>query len=224
MKVAFLLSLSVVAVAQSISGGGAQINAPCSAVNGGTTATFNFTCSGLTPAQQKLLENMPALLNRLLSSPPDNLATILAPLNTCMENVLRYSSGKPEVSIVQTGPRSISAVQKQKLIAALSNPPGKPEIRIKVATSNAEASRFARQLRDIFSSTPGWTVPPLSEAEVSGAPTPPNLVAYVQNEANVYGFGLRRIFTDLGFKLEFVIDPKLSPELVVLAVGETGKP
>lgn len=212
----------------------AQMNGPCNSTNLGNTRNLNITCSGLAPSQLKLLENIPAFLNRLLSSQTDKNSEMLLRVVNCViegtpesapRNQEQTKSNldllKKSEAVIESGPRSISVDQKSKIIAALRNPPGKPELRIRATGSTAESSRYARQLHDTFSSVPGWTVPSMLENKPTETTAPPGgLTAYVQTDANVYGFALRRLFTELGIKIDFAVDPALGPELVVLVVGQ----
>ncbi len=235
MRIALLLFLPMAGLAQSqMTTTTAQMNGLCNSTHPGNTRNLNITCSGLTPSQLKLLENIPAFLNRLLSSQTDTNSEMLLRLVNCViegtpesapQNQEQTTSNldlqKKSEAIIESGPRSISVDQKNKIIAALRNPPGKPELRIKATGNTAESSRYARQLHDTFSSVPGWTVPSMLENKPAETPAPPaGLTAYVQTDANVYGFALRRLFTELGIKIDFAVDPALGPELVVLVVGQ----
>jgi hypothetical protein len=86
MKFVALFFVSVTLYAQQ-STGPAATKGTCSPATTGNQNTFNFTCSGLTPAQQKLLESIPALLNKLLDSQTDNTAEILSRLDACVAGV-----------------------------------------------------------------------------------------------------------------------------------------
>jgi hypothetical protein len=171
----------------------------------GAGNTLNITCSGLTASQKQLLTSMPALLNRLLATQADNTSEILTKLNTC---------------IVQSAPRAISSEQRRKMIDALNNPPGKPGIQIRATNSTAESSRYAGQLQAAFASIPGWTASPVFEKMVAGMTLPVGLVAYVQNEKNIYGIAIQRLFRELDININFGFDASLSPETIIMVVGQ----
>ena len=177
----------------------------CSPVTPGSGNTFRLTCSGLTAAQQKLLESIPALINRLLASQTDNTSEILSKLNTC---------------ITQSAPRAMSGDQKRRIIEALKAPPGQPEVRVRATNSTAESSRYAGQLQDAFASIPGWKAPAVFENMVAGMSLPIGLTAYVQNERNPYGIAIQKLFKELGIEITFGFDASLPLEVVIMVVGQ----
>src|ERR1019366_7507005 len=87
--IALLLLLALCAFTQAPkqAPGAATTAGTCSPATIGNGNTFSFTCSGLTVAQQKLLESVPALLNKLLASQTDNTAEILSRLDSCIAGV-----------------------------------------------------------------------------------------------------------------------------------------
>lgn len=201
---AFFLSLTASAQ-QPAPSGQATTRGTCSPANSGTINTFNFTCSGLTPAQQKLLESVPDLLNKLLASQTDSNSEILSKLNACL---------------VQNAPRSISSEQGRKIVASLKDLPGMPVVSIRATNSTSESSHYANQLQEAFASIPGWKAPPVFENVVAGMPLPVGLVAFVQNNTNVYGVAIQRVFRQLDINIEFEIDSSLPAERIVMVVGQ----
>ena len=187
--------------------GTAETKGTCSPANSGTITTFSFTCTGLTPAQQQLLESVPELLNKLLASQTDNTSEILAKLNTC---------------IVQSAPRTISTEQRKRIVAVLANPPGKPEIQIRATNSTSESSRYAGQLQSAFAATPGWSAPAVFENMVAGMALPIGLTAYVNSDKNVYGIAIQQLFKQpaMNLSVNFVIDPSLPAESIIMVVGQ----
>jgi hypothetical protein len=177
----------------------------CSPANAGNITTFNFTCSGLTPAQQKILESVPDLLNKLLALQTDSSSEILSKLNAC---------------IVQSAPRSVSPEQKQKMVAALGGLSGMPTVLVRATNSTSESSHYASQLQEAFASIPGWKAPPVFENMVAGIKVPVGLVAYVRGDRNIYGIAIQQVFKQLDIDIQFGIDSTLSAETVIMVVGQ----
>jgi hypothetical protein len=84
MRLNALLVLAPILLAQQ-SSGPAGTKGMCSPAVTGNTNTFMLTCAGLTPAQQRLLESVPMLLNKLLASQIDDTAEILSRLDGCID-------------------------------------------------------------------------------------------------------------------------------------------
>lgn len=177
----------------------------CSPVTPGSGNTFRLTCSGLTPAQQTLLEGIPVLINRLLASQVDNTSEILSKLNAC---------------IAQGASRVVSGDQKRRITEALKAPRGHPEVRITATNVTSESSHYASQLQDAFASISGWKAPPVFENMVVGLPLPIGLTAFVQDERNPYGIAIQGLFKELGIEITFGLDANLPPEVVVMVVGQ----
>ena len=102
----------------------------------------------------------------------------------------------------------------------LRNTPGKPEVRIRATNSTAESSRYAGQLQEAFSSIPGWTAPAVFENMVAGSSVPGGPGAVVQNNTNVSGLAIQALFVELRIKIDFGFNPDLSPDLVIMIVGQ----
>jgi len=87
-----LLSIVVVficlsAAAQKSVTGQEAINSNCSndTVDAPNATSVNIRCTGLTPEQQKILKNIPDILNKLLSSQQSDTYQILGKLNRCVD-------------------------------------------------------------------------------------------------------------------------------------------
>jgi hypothetical protein len=205
MNAAAIISFLPMIIAQQPTTGSAHTAGTCSLANSGTVNSITLNCTELSAQQQRLLSNIPQLLNKLLATQADNTTEILAKLNTC---------------IAQGAPRSLTEDQRKRIIETLGSPPGNPEILIRATNSTAESSRYAQQLRSAFASTRGWKVPDVFENAILGATLPVGLVAYVQNDKSLYGSAIQRLFKELEIPIGFQIDPSLPTETVVLVVWQ----
>src|ERR1039458_9335015 len=128
-RIAPLLLLCWVAAAQP-NPPSVETMGSCSPVTTGNGNTLNLTCTGLTPAQQRLLQSLPALVNKLLASQADNTSEILSKLDTC---------------IAQGLPRHVTKEEADFWVAALVPFRGQ-NIRIQIYTMVKEANDFGREV------------------------------------------------------------------------------
>jgi hypothetical protein len=204
MKLASLVLVFVaVCYAQRPATGNAAASGTCILANTGTVDVVNFNCTNLTPQQRQLLLNVPDLINKLLAQQQGSTMEILSRLDTC---------------IAQGAPRAISAEQRRRIIENLANPPGAPEIRIRATNSNNESSRYAGQLHEVFANTPGWVAPPVFENMVAGETLPTGIVGVVNDNKNIYGIAVQRLFKEISIPIEFGLDSTLPPNVVILVV------
>lgn len=131
-RLSVLLSLlsSLSILAQPPSTGGAETKGICSPANTGNNNTFNFTCTGLSPEQQRLLASVPELLNKLLASQAGSVSEILSKLDTC---------------IAQGAARHLSASQKDLLDSALEPFRGQT-ISVSIYSSMKESNDFGEEM------------------------------------------------------------------------------
>jgi len=196
-----LLVLASIGQSPAAQSGQASSSGACSPAVTGKNNTFTITCTAALPPEQR--QQIADMLTRLVAE-GSSIQEILTKLDSC---------------ITEVAPRKISPDQRQRIIDALGNLPGAPVIRVKAPNATAESIRFADQLHEAFSSTPGWSAPPVSEDMIIGA-TPIGLVARVSNQRSIYGIAILRLFGKLKIPVEFTLDPTLSPETVVMIVGQ----
>jgi hypothetical protein len=200
---AAFLWLPLVALGQQPLTGNASAVGACSPATTGSNNQITLNCAHLTPEQRQIILNMPDLINKLLVQQRESTLELISRLDAC---------------IVQGAPRSVTPEQRRRIIADLANPTGAPEIRVRATNSNNESSRFAGQLQDAFANTPGWTAPLVFENMVAGATLPTGLIAVVQDQHNINGIAIQRLFAQIGISIQFEIDATLPPNIVVMVV------
>ena len=145
MRLLPLFFLSGIALfGQSQTTGTATTTGTCSPATTGAGNSFNFTCSGLTPPQQKLLESIPALLNKLLDSRTGDTSEILSRLDTCV-------AGVNQVREQQTA-WHMTDKQRTDLQALLSS--HHAEVSVHVIAQDRNAALFGQ---DLLAALKGYT-------------------------------------------------------------------
>jgi hypothetical protein len=118
-------------------------------------------------------------------------------------------------------PRAITGEQKLVLLDALRKL-GKHDIRIIVSGTDAEASQFAVELRNVFLEA-GWDVPQVGGALFSGPPIVGIHLRAGQNPAPTYLWVIHDVLKQLGFAVQGSLAPNLKgADVVQIIVG--GKP
>jgi hypothetical protein len=91
VKVTFLvvnILMSGICAAQHLGAAQEAIQSPCAndTVTAPNATSVTIKCTGLTPEQQKLLRNIPDLLNKVLSTQKNDTYQILGKLDSCIDD------------------------------------------------------------------------------------------------------------------------------------------
>ncbi len=211
-KILALITVSASLWAQQ-SSGPAATKGSCSPANTGNSNTFNFTCSGLTAAQQKLLESVPALLNKLLNSQTDNTTEILSRLDACV-------AGVNQVKEQQTAWR-LPVAQQEKLEGLLSG--HHADASVHVIPQDRNASLFGS---DILAALKDYSTAPEQSRFVSDFTLNPQIegiVVVVSHRDFPEATFLQQVLHDaLGIDIQGYIDTKgtlVKNDSIIIAVG-----
>ena len=93
--------------------GNAETTGICSPANTGAITTLTINCSGLSPAEKKLLADLPALLNRMLSQQVSP-SVFLNALDELKNGQARIESGVLRLESGIAGLRTWCVTQEQK--------------------------------------------------------------------------------------------------------------
>jgi hypothetical protein len=206
MKLLALMTVSASLWAQQ-SSGSATTKGSCSPATTGNSNTFNFTCSGLTAAQQKLLKSIPALLNKLLDSQADNTAEILFRLDACVAGVNEVKQKQADWHLDDE--------QKRKIRNRLAGIKAKAAFDV---LPDPNASFMAVDLADALS---GWDLRP-GGLGFRLNPTLVGIVIFVVDADFPPAIALQAALAEIGINVPIETDKKnqwTSGDLIVLAIG-----
>jgi hypothetical protein len=115
----------------------------------------DLKCSSLTPAQQKIIEGIPGVLNKILSNQLD-INLVMAKLDELLSETKNIKQGVDEIRRKQEG-RRLSEEQKEILKLAIPKQFGKSgESPITAIMGDPESITLAMDFVDVFQRA-GWT-------------------------------------------------------------------
>lgn len=134
-------------------------NASCSNIVA-LAGNVNLDCSSLTPAQQKLIESIPALLHKILANQLDPNA-VMEKLNEIHKDILHIQNrqGWPELTEeqIRTLKNKLSEFPSQKLMIIVTNPDTNKSV---LAGQLEEAVQSAKW--EVKQSSNMWSGPPVT--------------------------------------------------------------
>ena len=148
-RIATLLSVTSACFAQALLSTQTAHNASCSNTQITAGGNVTFSCSGLTPEQAKLLNDLPALLNRAFDKEQANLSQISNRLDGCLEGISELKEGYwPMLDDNQT----------QRITSAIKPfPPTTADIDLWNGSEDHDRGKLAIQLKKALVAA-GWSV------------------------------------------------------------------